>query len=80
MEFSWSYGETEKIIRMIKRVDEREQLRRIAKVTAKQLQTVGVQVKFRSAGDGVDVSGMSDGALLALIENAAAELRRRGEK
>lgn len=79
MEFSWSYGETEKIIRMIKRVDEREQLRRIAKVTAKQLQTVGVQVKFRSAGEEMDMSGMSDGALLALIENAAAELRRRGD-
>lgn len=78
--FSWSFGDIEKVIRQIKEIEEPDELRRIANVTAKQLQAVGVNVRFRSSHEGVQVAQMSNSELLQLIEKAAAELRSRQPK
>lgn len=79
-EFSWSFGDTEKAIRLIKQIQEPDELRRVANVTAKQLQAVGVNVRFRSSNEGMQVAQMSNGELLQLIETAVVELRSRQTK
>jgi hypothetical protein len=74
MDYSWSFVDTDKLIKQIKEMEEPEELRRVAAVVAARLRLVGVKARFSPA---TDLSGMSEEELLDAMERLVAELRRR---
>ena len=76
MDYSWSFADTDKLIRQIKEMDNPEELRRVAAVVAARLRGVGVNAKFNPA---TDLSGMGEDQLLEVMERVVGELRKRRE-
>ena len=77
MEFSWTFADTDKLIRQIKEMQNQDELRRVAAVLAQRLNAVGVRARFNPSAD---ISQMSNEQILESIEQLAGELRRRQAK
>ena len=76
MDYSWTFADTDKLIRQIKEMQNPDELRRVAAVVAARLRGVGVNARFNPA---TELSGMSDEQLLEVMERVVGELRRRRE-